>query len=1233
MGRKLAGGRTLRHETLEDRRLLAFAGPDDYLPWFFYHPDTDPGYVQGHPSSGRGLGRYTFNDQSRWSQTATDGGGLTQGDPTTVTWGIAPDGTQVPAAGGGGGSAASDLVAFMDNIYGNGGGGAIDQRPWFPLFSRVFDRWSEVNGVTYVYEPMDDAVAFSSANNGVLGTRPDVRIGGRAVDGNGGILAFNFFPDYGEMVIDTNDNTYQQNAGQNDDLFLRNIVAHEQGHGLGIAHSCPIEQSKLMEPFLSLQFDGPQEDDVLAVQRGYGDNQEPNDAVDEAADLGAVTEDTVLSIGNIDDDSWVSVDDVSDVDVYRFTVTGGTASITLTPRGSTYLAGPQNPDGSCSSGSTFDASRESNLTLELIAPDGSTVLATADLTGQGEAEEILDFSLPGSGEYFVRVTGEQPRVQLYQLDVALSDVPSTPGPGPGPGGGGPGVGGVKWGDADGDGIQDDDEEGLGGFYIYVDLDRDGRIDVGEPAVITASDGSYFIDFDEPGEYLVREVLPPGWEQTFPGGDGSHTVTLGQNLDNSNVNFGNFASNDWGDAPAPYPTLQADQGAVHGILAGFHLGASVDAEGDANPNALGEGDDNLGSDDEDGIEFRTPLFAGGTATIEVTVETGSLPRGSLQGWVDFNRDGDWDDPGEQVVRDMQLATGTHLVSFAVPADAEVGNTFTRFRYGYEKGIGPTGPAFAGEVEDHAALILLDAPVANDDQFIVEQDSLFNAFPVLQNDFSSSSGGLRLASVGTTSQGGTVTISGRNVLYSPPRNFFSGPNDVFTYTVEDNSGNQSVGTVTVNVTPKFESPVTLDDAYRIPDNEDTVLDVLANDIAGTRGPLTIISASVADGGIVFIDNNSTVDPTDDVIVYRPTTFNDFDQFTYTVSNAVGELSTATVTLYESPDEGNDDVLISLVPTDLDGNPISQVNVGEDFQLKVQVQDGRSFPIVSGVSAVYLDVLYPRDAVSVVLDAANSQNFDIEFSDDYPNAKSGTAFIPGILDEVGAFQSGLNPKGTGVLDVFAVTFTANRPGFIEFTGDPADSVPSSDVLLFDPTDPVALNRIRYGFAGLEIVEGSADAVRTAPYDVNADGEFTPLDALAIINELNARGPRTIITDAEGESRRTLNVHRMDMNLDTVISPLDALIVVNELNRRVSSRGEGEAVRLEWLAVDPSSQALSPLAAEDSNLEGWESTAEDSDYQLQIGERINDSSNSRSARDSQPEFESLLDILADDVLRGWSR
>jgi uncharacterized membrane protein len=354
---------------------------------------------------------------NRWTTTATNGGGLGQGDPTTLTWSFIPDGTTIPGGSQGAGepSAPSNLIAFLNGIYGS-------QATWQPLFQQVFDRWSQVTGLRYVFQATDDGAAFPGSA-GVLNVRGDVRIGGHLIDGNSGILAYNYFPNTGDMVIDTADNFY--NTTTSNSLRLRNVLSHEHGHGIGLNHVCPTDNTKLMEPFINLGFDGPQLDDRLGGARGYGDRAENNNTSATATQLtsGALGNGTANFIElNIDDDT--------DVDFYRFTTTAVNKQVTVvvTPNGATYLEGPQNGDGSCSAGTSFNSLVRHDLSVQLLDSNGTTVLATANSNPAGQSETISAFQLTGTGPYFIRIAGSTAdEAQLYGFSVTIQDgVPTIP---------------------------------------------------------------------------------------------------------------------------------------------------------------------------------------------------------------------------------------------------------------------------------------------------------------------------------------------------------------------------------------------------------------------------------------------------------------------------------------------------------------------------------------------------------------------------------------------------------------------------------------------------------------------------------------------------------------------------------------------------------------------------------------------------------------------------------------
>ncbi|MEZ6086543.1 MAG: GEVED domain-containing protein [Pirellulaceae bacterium] len=84
-------------------------------------------------------------------------------------------------------------------------------------------------------------------------------------------------------------------------------------------------------------------------------------------------------------------------------------------------------------------------------------------------------------------------------------------------------------------------------------------------------------------------------------------------------------------------------------------------------------------------------------------------GKLDAWIDFNRDGDWNDAGEQIAANIDVTGGLNLISFQVPAGSASGSAAARFRLSTEGGLAPTGAAADGEVEDYL-FSLIDGDVA-------------------------------------------------------------------------------------------------------------------------------------------------------------------------------------------------------------------------------------------------------------------------------------------------------------------------------------------------------------------------------------------------------------------------------------------------------------------------------------------------------------------------------------------
>jgi VCBS repeat-containing protein len=396
------------------------------------------------------------------------------------------------------------------------------------------------------------------------------------------------------------------------------------------------------------------------------------------------------------------------------------------------------------------------------------------------------------------------------------------------------------------------------------------------------------------------------------------------------------------------------------------------------------------------------------------------------------------------------------------------------------------------------------------------------------------------------------------------------DVLTYSLTGGSGSgiflvgSSTGDITVSDDTMLVDGETLElnvrvtDAGGLSDNAIITINVslndppVANDDAGFSAtdvtPLTIngsvlvqndtdtdgntlsvsaVSATSAQGAAV------SVDTTTGLVTYDPSASSTLlslqdgeslvDTFTYTVSDGNGGTDMATVSVTVN---GTTDVQFLLRTFDAAGNEVTSVDPGENFELRVFVQDVTD--VGEGVFSAYLDVTYSSVLASV--DGA------IVHSTTYPSATSGSTTVGGVIDEVGGID-GLSPLGSGEFEVFRLGFTAgSTDGLLTFNADPAEDQTQHPILLFGENSPLPVEQVQYGTVSLAIgnvapLSGGGSSITNLDnaYDVNGDGQVSPLDALMVINVVNGTH------DGSGIY--------FDVNADGVSSPLDALLVINEM------------------------------------------------------------------------------------------
>jgi len=393
------------------------------------------------------------------------------GNNITLTYSFPDDGLNITNCFGDG--ETNELHARLNSIYGN-------EAAWKSIFQQEFDRWSEVTGITYT-EVSDDNAFWGAGGpyNGQAG-RGDLRIVMGENRGPSGVLACNSFPDNGDMYLDVDE-------PWGSSTFFRNVLTHEHGHGLGLAHVCPDDDDSiggfpiLMKPFIDTGFLGPQTDDQIGAQSLYGDRFEPNNSGGTSVDLPALGLTNTGSPVVVD---FMSIRNSSDDDLFRVPSFGGTTmNLTVLPVG----GNPYDETGQFGGGNSgcvgvslnnLDPEAIADLRFTILNPNFAAV-ATIDNTGIGEFESVTNFELAEEGDWFVQVSSPTPtandEVQLYRFSISTS------------GGGGPG----NPADITGDGCVSSADLGVllaawGSSAPTVDLDDDGVVASGDLGIVLAA---------------------------------------------------------------------------------------------------------------------------------------------------------------------------------------------------------------------------------------------------------------------------------------------------------------------------------------------------------------------------------------------------------------------------------------------------------------------------------------------------------------------------------------------------------------------------------------------------------------------------------------------------------------------------------------------------------------------------------------------------------------------------
>lgn len=290
--------------------------------------------------------------------------------------------------------------------------------------------------------------------------------------------------------------------------------------------------------------------------------------------------------------------------------------------------------------------------------------------------------------------------------------------------------------------------------------------------------------------------------------------------------------DYGDAPLTYGDICYTIDPFNSTSGATRLGNLIDGETNMQSGTDADGDDNNGSDDDDGIHFIGGIDLNINTSETITFSwTSNDIEGHIFGWIDFNGNNTFDDPTERVIDNFLVGSGTingssgsSSVTFTVPTDAICGASYARFTIQSDLSeIGPTGnycgtnnPTQDGEVEDYLVNIvgcieICDNGTDDDGDGLIDCDDpdCYNNLAVVAGIDQAICIGDNTTISATASGGdGTYTFAWNNGLGTGMSKSVS-PTASTTYTVTLTDGNGCTATdqVIINVVNNFTSAGTI------------------------------------------------------------------------------------------------------------------------------------------------------------------------------------------------------------------------------------------------------------------------------------------------------------------------------------------------------------------------------------------------------------------------------------------
>lgn len=407
-----------------------------------------------------------------------------------------------------------------------------------------------------------------------------------------------------------------------------------------------------------------------------------------------------------------------------------------------------------------------------------------------------------------------------------------------------------------------------------------------------------------------------------------------------------------------------------------------------------------------------------------------------------------------------------------------------------------PNFTVVCMDESATLVDDLVTVNEDESVVVD--------IYANDSD-------LPTIGTlmisdTPDNGIVNIDNNGSPNDPtddivtyiPNPDYNGP-DTFDYTVCNSFGDCSTATVTIDVLPIVD---VIDDTIATNENTPVNIDILDND-NDIPSVGTLTSTNPSNGNVTINNGGTPGDPSDDTATYTPDTgFNGTDTFTYTLCDALGNCSTATVTIVITNavdlDTDNDGILDNFEdlnldldndpttnPTDTDGDSIADYldidsdNDGIPDNVEAQSTVGYIEPNGLDSNNNGLDDAYEADGnLGIIPEDTDGDNLP-----DYVDEDSDDDNIPDSIEGHDYNQDG-NP------DVILIGSDKDNDGLDDgYEGNTAIDIDVNDEIN-DPYSDLP-NTDGDGESDYRDTDDDNDGIESRDEDVNNDGIYTNDDS----------------------------------------------------------------------------------------------------------------------------------------------